>query len=82
MGKTIFEIENYTLYQFHKHFERMILLHSYNVYGPLEISGQIKSKDGSEITKHFLTPIEKQGRYSSILIEKEKFLRDNPGTTI
>jgi len=67
LGKTIQEIEDYTLYQFSKHFERLILLHTHTIYSPLEISGQIKSKDGSEIIKHYLSPVLKNGRYSSIM---------------
>ena len=78
MHKTIHEIEDYTLYQFNKHFERLILSYNHNLYSPLEISGQIKSKNGSEIIKHFLSPIDKKGRYSSILVSTDAYLTEHP----
>jgi len=79
MGKNLMEIENYTLYQFRKSMERLLLLHNFDLYSPLEISGQIKSKDGSEIVKHYFSAINKNsGRYSNIMIEKDEFLNSNP----
>jgi len=79
MGKSLNEIENYTLYQFRKSMERLLILHNYDLYSPLEVSGQIKSKDGSEIVKHYFSAMNKSsGRYSSILISKDKFLESHP----
>lgn len=79
MQKSFSEIEDYTIYQFRKSLERLLLVHNFDLYSPLEVSGQIKSKDGSEIIKHYFSPLnESSGRYSSILIEKNKFLETNP----
>ena len=79
LGKTIHEIESYTIYQFRKHLERMMLLHNYDMYSPLEVSGQISSKDGKEIVKHFMTHFdESAGRYGSILVKQDAFVEDNP----
>jgi len=67
-----------TLYQFKHRFEREMIIKDYNLFKPLEISGQISSKSGNEIFKHYLSHIpEQQRRYGSILIEKNKFLEQS-----
>jgi|WetSurMetagenome_2_1015567.scaffolds.fasta_scaffold23156_4 hypothetical protein len=79
LNKTIKEIESYTLYQFKKQLERLLLIHNYNLYKPLEVSGQISSKDGREIVKNFMIHFkESEGRYDSILIKQESYVEDNP----
>ncbi len=78
LHKSINEVEDYTIYQFKKHFERMLMYFNYTIYSPLEISGQIKSKTGGEIVAHFMAPIKERGRYDSILISVEEFLKSHP----
>lgn len=72
------DIKNLTLYQFKKSFQRGMLIFDYKNLYPLEVSGQIKSKEGKEIVKHYLSHIEQKGRYDSILISKDDFLLNNP----
>lgn len=76
LGKSIFDIQDYTLYQFKKHFERILLVYNYKLFKPLEFSGSIKVKDGSGI-RDYLSHIETKGRYSDILISKDKYLEEN-----
>jgi len=71
---SIKEVSDLSLYQFKKLFEREILLHAYDLYSPLEVSGQIKSKNGKEIVKHYLSKIGESSRYGSILVDKKEFL--------
>lgn len=66
-----------TLYQFKCRFEREMLMKEYDLFKPLEISGQISSKSGREIFKHYLSHISHSGRYSSILIDKDQFMEDS-----
>jgi len=71
LGKTITEIGEYTLFQYKIHIEKLLLLQEFQLYKPLEISGQITLKKGE--IKHFLSSSKKSGRYDSILIGKESF---------
>lgn len=66
-----------TLYQFKCRFEREMLVKEYDLFKPLEVSGQISSKSGREIFKHYLSHIPHSGRYSSILIDKDQFMEDS-----
>lgn len=66
-------LEDYTLYQFKKHFHQQILLFQYDLYAPLEVSGQISSKNGREIVKPYFTHIDEGGRYSNVLIPLDDF---------
>lgn len=66
-----------TLYQFKARLEREMLVKDYTIFKPKEITGQIKSKSGEELYKHYLSHIEKHGRYSSILVDKDKFIEDS-----
>lgn len=77
MGKTVNELENYTLYQFRKHLDRLMMTFNYQIYSPLEISGQIKAKNGGEIVKHYLAHIDRKSRYSEVLIEKDMFMSNH-----
>jgi hypothetical protein len=70
-------IKDYTLYQFSHHFKELSFLFQNEIYSPLEISGQIKSKDGKEIIKPYFTHQKEQGRYGSILISWDEFLQDH-----
>jgi hypothetical protein len=72
------QIENYTLYQFKKNFEHIMLLHTFDLYSPLEVSGQIKAKNGGELISHFMTHLGEAGRYDSVLISTEDFLNNYP----
>jgi hypothetical protein len=75
MNKTIFEIENYTLYQFKMHMEKLIIMKDFDMFKPLEISGQIKLKSGE--IKHYLFHSKKASRYGSILVDREEFVKNN-----
>lgn len=67
--------DRYTFYQFRKHFSRVELIVEYELFKPLESSGQIKLKNGT--IKHWLETIPRRGRYDSILIRKSDFEKDN-----
>ena len=71
-------LKDMTLYQFKKSFQRLALLLEYENLFPLEISGQIKSKTGKEIVKHYMSHIGQEGRYDSILISKDEFINNHP----
>lgn len=73
MKKTIFEIKDYTLFQFKNQLDRLMILKEYDVYKPLESSGAIKLQNGGEI-RHYLSHIKKSGRYDSILISKNDYV--------
>jgi hypothetical protein len=73
-GVLVSEIKDYTLYQFKSHLSRLYSLIEYKSFKPLEISGQISSKSGAEIIKHYFTHNKRTGRYDSILIEKQKYI--------
>jgi hypothetical protein len=64
-----------TLYQFKNRLERSMLVLDYKLFKPLELSMPKSSKSSDEI-KHYLSHIGKKGRYASILIDKDKFLKD------
>jgi hypothetical protein len=75
LNKTVQEIENYTLYQFKYHMEKVFILEEFELYKPLEASGQIKLKSGE--IKSYLSASTKTGRYASVLIEKDKFIEES-----
>lgn len=70
------EIRKYTFYQFKKTLSRINLLVDYQMFKPLEVSGQISFKDGSHIN-NWLNHEKPKGRYDSILVSKDKFIKDN-----
>jgi hypothetical protein len=72
-NKTIYDLNEYTLYQFKTHLEKLIYLEDYRLYKPLEASGQIKMQHGNEI-KHYLSHINKNGRYDTILVSKDSYM--------
>lgn len=71
-------IKDMTMYQFKKSFQRLVLLLDYENIFPLEVSGQIKSKTGKEIVKHYMSHFDQEGRYDSILISKDEFINNHP----
>jgi len=75
-GLKINEISDYTVYQFQKHFARLLLLEDYRLYKPLLISGQIEIKSGDGI-KNYSSHIKKSRRYDGILIPAEEFFDKN-----
>jgi hypothetical protein len=72
MHINIKEIQDYSVYQFKLHFEKLLTLKEYDIYKPLLVSGQITLKNGE--IQHYLYHSKKSGRYDSVLIPKEKFL--------
>lgn len=75
LGKTINELKDYTLYQFKHHFQRMVAVEDFRMYKPLEISSGASAK-GSKI-KGYYSMEKQQGRYDSILLDKDKFVQDS-----
>jgi hypothetical protein len=74
MGIPVTAIKDYTIFQFNHHFQEQVLLSNFNTYGPLEIAGTIKSKNGKEIVKPYLIHTPEKGRYGSILISWDSFI--------
>jgi hypothetical protein len=72
MNKSIDDIKEYTIYQFKSQLERVAILKEFELYKPLEASGQIKLQQGSEI-KHYLSHVKRAGRYDSILVDKKSY---------
>ena len=75
LGKTINELKDYTLYQFKHHFQRIVAVEDFRMYKPLEISSGAAAK-GSKI-KGYYSMEKQQGRYDSILLDKDKFVQDS-----
>lgn len=75
LGKTINEVKNYTLYQFKHHYQRIVAIEDFRMYKPLEISSGAATK-GSKI-KGYYSMEKQQGRYDSILLDKDKFVQDS-----
>jgi hypothetical protein len=71
------EIKDMTLYQLKNEIEILMRIKDYDLIKPLEVSGQIKAKNGGEIIKHYFSHIYKAGRYSSILLNKDEFMKNN-----
>lgn len=77
MNKIISELQSCTLYQIIDQIDRKLRLKQFDIYKPLEAGGTITLKSGGEIP-HYLYHIDKKkGRYSSILINQDKFMKDN-----
>ncbi len=70
------EIENCTLYQLKRQLARLNRIQEYELYKPLEVSGQISFKNGDTI-KDYMHVEESTGRYDSIRINKEDFIKNN-----
>ena len=76
MRLSLNEVKKYTFYQFKKSMERIQLKDQDDKFKPLEVSGQISFKDGSHIPS-WLSHVTEKGRYDSILVDKDKFIKDN-----
>lgn len=70
LQKPVQEIENYTLYQFKKQYERLRMIEEYRALYPLEISGKIKVKQG---VPHFDSHAKEKSRYDSIMVDMKEF---------
>lgn len=73
MKKTFEEVENISVFQFKRLLEKLMLLQDFEMYKPLEASGQIKLQNGAKI-QHFLTHSGKKNRYDSILVDKSSYI--------
>jgi hypothetical protein len=73
MKMSIKEVEEYTLHQFKLQMEKLLVLKEYDLYQPLIVSGQVTLKKGN--LKHYFYKSEKTGRYDSIMISKDEFLK-------
>lgn len=76
LKKTPAEIENCTLYQLKRQLARLNRIQEYELYKPLEVSGQISFKNGDTI-KDYMHIDEPKGRYDSIRINKDDFINNN-----
>ena len=76
LKKTHAEIENCTLYQLKRQLARLNRIQEYELYKPLEVSGQISFKNGDTI-KDYMHIDEPTGRYDSIRINKDDFINNN-----
>lgn len=76
MKLNINDVKDYTFYQYGKMMDRIGLLINFQIYKPLEASGQISTKGGDGID-HWTSHIKKRGRYDEILIKKDEFVKDN-----
>lgn len=74
LKKTLPEIRDYTMFQFKHHLSRLSALQDYNMYRPLEASGQIKLDNGAKIQGYHSLPLH-EGRYDGILINKDAFIK-------
>jgi len=69
---------NKTLFQFNARFEREIKLKDYQAFKPLEVSGQISSKNKKDdLIKHYLSHMPMKGRYDDILLNLNTFMEDS-----
>lgn len=76
--KTVNELlETTTFYQFFKYLERARIQLDYELFKPLEKSGQITFKDKNAEIMDWLSHIPERGRYDDILIKKDTFISDN-----
>jgi hypothetical protein len=67
-----------TLYQFSKRMEREMLLKDYEIFKAMEAAGFISSKMKSkELFKHYFSHIPKAGRYDSLMLNPDEYLRDS-----
>lgn len=72
------EVGELSLYQYKNRFERETMLLTYKLLKPLEISGQIQSKNKKELIAHYLTHTENaKSRYASILVDAKSFMKDS-----
>ena len=66
-----------TLYQFKNRLEREMMMKDYDNFKIAELTGEVKSKSGGEIFKHYLSHIPKTNRYDTILINENTFLEQS-----
>jgi hypothetical protein len=66
-----------TLYQFKNRLEREMMMKDYDNFKVAELTGEVKSKSGAEIFKHYLSHIPKTNRYDTILINENTFLEQS-----
>lgn len=67
--------ETHTFYQFNKMMSRIRILLNFELYKPLEASGQISIKNGE--VEDWLSHLPERGRYDDILVKRETFVQNN-----
>jgi len=72
LGQSVFEIGKYSLFQFKMQVEKSFALNSFEVYKPMEAWAEIKGG-----VDHFLFHSENKGRYDSILISKNEYMKSD-----
>ena len=71
------EVGELSLYQYKNRFERETMFLTYKLLKPLEISGQIQSKNKKELIAHYFTHTENaKSRYASILVDAKNFVKE------
>lgn len=75
MNKTIFDLKEYTFYQFRMQLEKSMLLEEYRIYQPLLASGEVKLTGDAKIS-HYLSSSKRLGRYDSIKVNKESYMKN------
>jgi hypothetical protein len=71
------DVEDYTIFQFKNQMEKLLVLKEFDLYKPLLVSGQITLKGGE--VKHYFYHSVKAGRYDSIIISTDDFMKQNEG---
>ena len=78
MKMSIHEVMNtHTYYQFYKTMSRIQRLMQFELYKPLEVSGQISFKDKKQSIDDWLSHMPEKGRYDDIKINKQTFIDGN-----
>lgn len=67
--------ETHTFYQFQKMMSRIRMLITFELYKPLEASGQISLKEGT--IEDWLSHLPDRGRYDDILVKRDSFVKNN-----
>jgi hypothetical protein len=78
MDKNPEEIANMTIFQMEEMLSRKVILEQYRMIKPLEVSGQIKFKNGGGI-ENYLYHKKDKGRYDSILIDANQYMDNLQG---
>lgn len=67
-----------TLFQFSNRIQREMLLKDYEVFKAMEAAGFISSKvKTKELFKHYLSHVPKSGRYDSLMLNPDEYLKDS-----
>ena len=71
------QLKEYTLHQFQMHFRSLNAVEQYELFKPLEISGQISAKSGGELIKNYLISLGQRGRYDDLYLNPDHYLESS-----